>query len=97
MSQQESTAIFSATQSELNEPVVYQDEHFQGALSDLETQMRANSSYIEMLHHEGWYRNKDRRYGKIFAVVLKNGSEHYIHSHHTISEKEYFLRKLKHG
>ena len=97
MSLQESTATFLATQSELNEPIMWMDEHLQGAMTSLEVAIRSNASHVELVAHTKWYRNAERRYSKIFTVILKNGTQHNITSKHTISEKEFFLRKLKYG
>lgn len=93
------TATYGATPSGRNmrpeDPAI--DPHVDGAMEAVQTFAHANASRPEMFEMDGWHKNKDKTYSKVFKLVLKNGAECSIISKKTINEKEYFKRKLKYG
>ena len=93
------TATYGEIQSEHNMGIDFPaiDPHVDGAMEAVQTFAHANASRPEMFEMDGWHKNKDKTYSKVFRLVLKSGAECSIISKKTINEKEYFKRKLKYG
>lgn len=93
------TATYGATPSgrkvKPEDPAI--DPHVDGAMEEVQRFAHKNASRPEIFLQDGWHRNRDKTYSKVFRLVLANGAECCIISKKTINEKEYFKRKLKYG
>lgn len=77
--------------------MVLNEQDYEGIIDKLAVFCKSNSSKPDIIEFVRWNKNKDNTYSKLFAIILANGSETALVTDWTVSEKEYFKRKLKDG